>query len=109
MRCPAGTVIFEEGDPENYQYVVVKGRISIEVKQPALGNVPIVISSLSDGQLFGVLTVGKGTENFKQKRAFSAVAVEDTDILRINRLYSVMFNHFVVAKNEKAANITKHN
>lgn len=109
LRFPAGTTIFEEGDPENYQFVVVKGRVSLEVKQPMLGNVPLVISSVNDGQLFGVLTFGKGEDNVKQRRPYTAVAVEDTDILRINRLYAVMFNHFVVAKNEKAANITKHN
>lgn len=43
MVVPARTKIFEQDYYEDNMYVIVKGRVAIEVMSPDSGNMPIVI------------------------------------------------------------------
>ena len=43
MVVPARTKIFEQEFYEDNMYVIVKGRVAIELKSPDFGNMPIVI------------------------------------------------------------------
>jgi CRP/FNR family cyclic AMP-dependent transcriptional regulator len=52
LRLPAGEVLFEEDAPADAFYIVVEGRIGLELTTP--GKDPIVIQTLGPGDLVGV-------------------------------------------------------
>lgn len=52
LRLPAGEVLFEEEGPADVFYIVVEGRIGLELTTP--GKEPIVIQTLGPGDLVGV-------------------------------------------------------
>jgi CRP/FNR family transcriptional regulator, cyclic AMP receptor protein len=52
LRLPAGDVLFEEDGPADAFYLVVEGRIGLELTTP--GKEPIVIQTLGAGDLVGV-------------------------------------------------------
>jgi len=52
IRLPAGAVLFEEDGPADAFYIVVEGRIGLELTTP--GKDPIVIQTLGPGDLVGV-------------------------------------------------------
>jgi CRP-like cAMP-binding protein len=51
FSCPADTLIFEQGDPANYLYLLVKGEVAIRYK-PYDGP-PITLTRLRSGDVFG--------------------------------------------------------
>jgi CRP-like cAMP-binding protein len=51
FTCPTGTVIFEQGAPAIYLYLLIKGEVEIRYK-PYDGP-PITLTHLRDGDVFG--------------------------------------------------------
>ncbi|MDP1544566.1 MAG: cyclic nucleotide-binding domain-containing protein [Anaerolineales bacterium] len=51
FSCPAGTVIFEQGDPAQFLYLILTGRVAIHYK-PYDGP-PLVVTRLNEGDVFG--------------------------------------------------------
>jgi CRP/FNR family transcriptional regulator, cyclic AMP receptor protein len=52
LRLSAGEILFEEEGPADVFYIVVEGRIGLELTSP--GKEPIVIQTLGTGDLVGV-------------------------------------------------------
>lgn len=51
FSCPAGTVIFEQGDPAHFMYLLLEGTVEIQYK-PYDGP-PITVTNLTSGKIFG--------------------------------------------------------
>ncbi|MDO9302783.1 MAG: cyclic nucleotide-binding domain-containing protein [Anaerolineales bacterium] len=49
--CPADTVIFEQGAPATYLYLLIKGEVAIRYKP--YDSPPITLTRLRDGDVFG--------------------------------------------------------
>jgi CRP-like cAMP-binding protein len=62
---PAGTVLFEEGQPGHVMYIVVSGEIEIRRR---IGGAERVLAALGDGEFFGEMAILSG-------RPRSAIAV----------------------------------
>jgi len=49
--CPAGTVIFEQGDPAHYLYLILSG--SVEIRYKPYDGPSITVTNLCQGNIFG--------------------------------------------------------
>jgi CRP-like cAMP-binding protein len=86
--CPAGTVIFEQGDAAEYLYLILKGEVAINYKPYDAPR--IQITRLREGDVFGWSAAIGG------KRYTSSVASEtDLECIRIHRenLWGLIDNH----------------
>ena len=68
MDFPANDVIFREGDPPRYMYVVLKGRIEVSAKRK-------VIETIGEGQALGILSLLDGNP-----RTITARAIEPCEL-----------------------------
>lgn len=73
---PAGTVLFEEGQPGHVMYIVVAGEIEIRRR---VGGGERVLAVLSDGEFFGEMAILSG-----RPRSATAVARSDARLLVID-------------------------
>lgn len=76
FSCPAGTVIFQQGDPADFLYLLINGKVEISF-QPYDG-VPILIAHVEKDGLFGWSAV-VGSDTYTS----SAIANEDVEALRV--------------------------
>ncbi|HET6822464.1 MAG TPA: cyclic nucleotide-binding domain-containing protein, partial [Anaerolineales bacterium] len=76
FSCPAGTVVFQQGTPADFLYLVISGKVEIFFK-PHDG-VPILISHVEKDDLFGWSAV-VGSDNYSS----SAIANKDMEALRV--------------------------
>ena len=76
FSCPAGTVIFQQGDPADFLYLVTNGNVEISF-QPYDG-IPILIARVEKDGLFGWSAV-VGSDKYTS----SAIAKEDVEALRV--------------------------
>jgi CRP/FNR family transcriptional regulator, cyclic AMP receptor protein len=65
---PANEIIFREGDPPRYMYVVLKGRIEVSAKRK-------VIETIGEGEALGILSLLDGNP-----RTIAARAIEPCDL-----------------------------
>jgi len=86
LRLPGLTSVFNQGDPEDNMYVIVKGRVACEMATPQYGNLPIVFQVLGDGENFGQITYRAMGSNEMRTREYSALTTESTDLLVINKV-----------------------
>jgi CRP-like cAMP-binding protein len=88
FSCPPGTVIFEQGSPPEFLYLILKGGVSI-IYKPYDGP-KITITRLKDGDVFGWSAVIGG-----KKYTSSVVSDSDLDSLRIRRenLWDLLNDH----------------
>ena len=70
---PAGTVLFEEGQPCSGMFIIQKGRVRLYKKA---GGEKITIDLLKDGEFFGEMAC-----LLNQPRSIDAVVEEDSEIL----------------------------
>ena len=49
------TMIFDQGDIGESMYVIIKGRVAVQIKEESAGNIPVVVALLKDGEHFGEL------------------------------------------------------
>jgi CRP/FNR family transcriptional regulator, cyclic AMP receptor protein len=92
----AGTVLFEEGQPGDYMYVVQHGEIEIRRQ---VGETPRVLAVLSDGEFFGEMAILNG-------RPRSATAVVRTSA-RLIVIEGKTFEAMLRARPEIALRIIK--
>ena len=71
------TLIFNEGDPGDYTYMVVRGAVAI---QRTLDDVPQALAVLRKGDIFGEMALLDDNP-----RMAAALAIEDTDVLALSR------------------------
>jgi CRP-like cAMP-binding protein len=75
-----GTTLFSEGDHENFIGFIISGRIEV-MKDTDFKGRRIVIAALSKGSLVG----GMSLVNVDAKRAVSAVALENSELVKLSR------------------------
>jgi CRP-like cAMP-binding protein len=78
FSCPAGTIIFEQGDPANYIYLLLGG--SVEVRYKPYDGPPITITTLSKGHFFG-WSAAIGNPTYTS----GAVCKEDCTAIRMSK------------------------
>ena len=69
---PAGTVIFNEGDPRDFMYAVVEGRVDLHVHGR-------LVESVEPGGIFGEMALID-----KEPRTGTAVAKTDSKVVQID-------------------------
>ncbi|MBD3285556.1 cyclic nucleotide-binding domain-containing protein [candidate division WOR-3 bacterium] len=77
MNLSSGEVVYNEGDKGNCMYYIRKGKIKITIKR---GKHEKVLSILTDGAFFGESALID-----EKPRMASATAVEETELLVINK------------------------
>jgi len=87
-HCPADTLIFEQGDPAYYLYLILKGSASILYK-PYDGP-QIVLTHLKDGDVFGWSAV---VGSNKYSSGVISTSALDTIRLHRNNLLNLMKKH----------------
>ena len=50
-------VIFNQGDIGDKLYVILKGRVAIQIQSKEYGNLPVVVATRQDGEQFGELSL----------------------------------------------------
>ena len=75
---PRGELIFAEGDPSDAFMVIVSGRVKVFKATPA--GKEIILEIFGGGDLLGAVAVYEGAPFFA-----SALAIEDSEILRIDQ------------------------
>jgi CRP/FNR family transcriptional regulator, cyclic AMP receptor protein len=73
MIFPAGTILFEEGQPCTGMYIIQKGRVRLYKKA---GQKEITIDVLGDGDFFGEMSC-----LLEQPRSINAVVEEESQML----------------------------
>jgi CRP-like cAMP-binding protein len=77
FSCQAGAVILEQGTPAEFLYLVISG--TVEVSYKPYDGIPITISHIEKGGLFGWSAV-VGSEEYTS----SAMAIEDVEAFRVH-------------------------
>jgi CRP-like cAMP-binding protein len=76
-HCPTGTYVIRQDTPADYLYMVLRGTVEILFKP--FDEVPITVSHIEQGGIFGwSAVIGKG------KYTSSAIAIVELDAVRIN-------------------------
>lgn len=77
FSCPAGTVIFQQGEPADFLYLLVDGKVAMSFKP--YDGIPIAISRVDKDGLFGWSAV-VGSDNYTS----SAIADENVVAFRVH-------------------------
>jgi CRP-like cAMP-binding protein len=86
FTCPADTVIFEQGTPATYLYLLIKGEVAIRYK-PYDGP-PITLTRLRDGDVFGwsaVVGSPHYTSSIISETQIEAIRIRGSHILKLLR------------------------
>ena len=101
---PARTEIFRMGDPADYMYIILKGKVSCQGSRARYPDIPVVLNTKSDGEHFGELSMideGRLADSLgKEKdvevaeklrtqvrgRNATCITVEETKVLKIECL-----------------------
>ena len=51
------STVFNQGDIGDKLYVIVKGRVAVQINSKEYGNLPVVVTTLNDGDQFGELSL----------------------------------------------------
>ena len=73
----AGSLIFQEGEPGNYAYIIKQGKVELSILSEGQH---LPVATLDKGDLFGEMALID--DNL---RSASAVAIEDVELLVISR------------------------
>ncbi len=73
-----GTVIFEEQDPGDGMYVIIRGRVNISKR--VMAGVDKTLGVLEEGEYFGEMSL-----LLNENRTASATALEDTTLVKLGR------------------------
>jgi CRP/FNR family transcriptional regulator, cyclic AMP receptor protein len=76
FSCQAGTAIFKQGDPAEFLYLVINGKVDMSFKP--YDGIPMTISHVGRGGLFGWSSV-VGSDNYTS----TASAIEDVKAFRV--------------------------
>ena len=78
----------------------------LEVTKPELGDLPMIIATLKDGEVFGRLTLGEGCDTVQ--RPATCITVEDTDVLMIKKSLAQTIMNFPVPRHVHEELNNKH-
>lgn len=89
LSFPAGTVIFQQGEPAEFLYLVINGTVDMSFK-PYDGGMPMTVSHIEKGDLFGWSAV-VGSEKYTS----SAIAINAVSAFRVkgNELRAFCIEH----------------
>lgn len=59
LSLPGQQIVFKQGDVGDKLYVILKGRIAVQINSSEYGNLPVVVATLNDGEQFGELSLIK--------------------------------------------------
>ena len=82
--CPAGTVVFEQGDPALYLYLILDG--SVEIRFKPYDGPSIAVTSLCQGDIFGwSAAIGNSvyTSGAICKEDFQAIRIRSRDLHKL--------------------------
>ena len=103
---PAGTVIFRQGEPADFLYLVITGTVDMSFK-PYDGGMPMTISHVEKGGLFGWSAV-VGSEKYTS----SAIAIDAVSTFRVHgeELRAFCIEHPEAGKNilERLADVASY-
>jgi CRP/FNR family transcriptional regulator, cyclic AMP receptor protein len=87
--CPAGSIVFKEGDPGNFIGFVISGKLEVKKQTEFKGN-QLIIALLTKGAMVGELSMFD-----KRQRSATVEAVEDTSLIifRSESMESLMRQH----------------
>ena len=77
-----GDIVFNEGDPGDDMYVIIKGSVIINKRLSEVRNHPLIICSLYDGRQFGDVSV-LSTVNEKEPRKGTCIVTEPSSMFII--------------------------
>jgi CRP-like cAMP-binding protein len=77
FSCQAGSVIFQQGEPADFLYLVIDGKVDMSFKP--YDGIPITISHVGKGGFFGWSAV-VGSDKYTS----TAVAIEDIEAFRVH-------------------------
>lgn len=80
-QFPAGTVIFKEGDPSDYAYVIQSGQVEI-LKKATHGD--LSLATLGPGDVFGEMGLFDNNPRSASARAVETTNVEMLDVEALN-------------------------
>jgi CRP-like cAMP-binding protein len=86
FTCPANIVIFEQGTPPTYLYLLIKGEVAIRYK-PYDGP-PIILTHLHDGDVFGwsaVVGSPHYTSSIISETEVMAIRIQGIHLLKLFR------------------------
>jgi CRP-like cAMP-binding protein len=104
---PGHTVIFNQGDVGDKLYVIIKGRVAVQILSVDYGRMPVVVATLCDGDQFGelsLISLNKVQDNSNkqgevisierqhnefQRRKATCITVEQCDLLVLSKELSV--------------------
>lgn len=72
LAFKSGAVIYREGDPSDYVYIVREGQVEVTRET---GDMPTTLATLGGGQIFGEMGVIRGLQRSTTTRAVGAVAL----------------------------------
>jgi CRP-like cAMP-binding protein len=82
--CPADTVIFEQGAPATYLYLLIKGGVAIRYKP--YDSPPITLTRLRDGDVFGwsaVVGSPHYTSSIISESEIEAIRIRGSHLLKL--------------------------
>jgi len=95
-----GATIFTQGETGTIMYVLLYGSVLVQKSSPDLGDTPLTISTLYDGDSFGELSLFQMQgERGSTARAVTCVAAEACDLLAIPKL---CFHNIIMQQVETA-------
>ena len=54
---PPQTTVFRMGDPADYLYIILKGKVSVQSSMSQYADIPVILNTLADGEHFGELSL----------------------------------------------------
>ncbi len=77
-QIPAESIVFEEGDPSDFMYIIASGRVVIFKK--VVQSATRVLHNIGDGEYFGEMSLITGA-----KRSASAKTISETEVIQIDK------------------------
>jgi CRP-like cAMP-binding protein len=85
ISLPGHTVIFNQGDIGDKLYVILKGRVAVQINSKEFGSLPVVIATLSDGDHFGelsLISLSRVQDNSNKQQEVLSLNKDPTEFLR---------------------------
>ncbi len=80
LTYPAGSIIYQQGDPSDRFFIIVRGQVEVTIKHPSAGE--MVVAVLEKGQFFGEIGLFQGKPRGQTARA---TAEADAVLMALDR------------------------
>ena len=102
MDFPANEIIFRDGDPPRYMYVVLKGKIEVSAKRK-------VIETIGEGEALGILSLLDGNPRTITARAIEPCELALLDVKKFRFMVEETPNFVWFVLNELASRLRATN